>query len=83
MTTYGNSTEQDEFQSELMYNMLTLQNNLELIEDKNDRKFAKSLCDWYDRYGQLSVKQTYKAMQFWQQVNSLGAKQSNPSREGG
>lgn len=68
------------FEEELAINMKTLEDNIELIEDPKDRKFAASLCTYYINNYELTERQKPYACQFWQEVNALGAKQAEPSR---
>lgn len=70
----------EEFMSELDVNMKTLRSNIELLDSDKDKEFARSLCHYYETYDKLSPKQAIYAAKFWQEVNSLGAEQAEPSR---
>lgn len=74
---YGKNPVQEEFEAELEWNIKTLENNIDLLEDKDDRRFARSLTNYYDKFGYLSDKQLFRAAQFWSAVNALGATQAN------
>lgn len=80
--SYGKTATQEEFEEDMEANIKTLSNNIDLLEDLEDRSFARSLCDWYDRYSSLSQKQSFRASEFWATVNSLGAKQATSSSQG-
>lgn len=73
MAYSGKSTEQEEFESELAFNMATLRNNADKL-DTSKQSFAKGLCDFYDKKEYLSAKQVGWALKLWQEVNSLGTK---------
>jgi hypothetical protein len=66
MVFRGPSTQEEEFSNNLAENMATLRAN---IDKTSDPKFARSLCEWYDKYESLSSKQGYRAMKFWQEIN--------------
>lgn len=73
----GTNTE-DLFKEDLAINMALLKVFADLTSDP---RFTKSLVDYYEKYGNLSPKQIYRAALFWQEINSQGEDSSSVSKE--